>query len=186
MSRAVRLPKRLTTPEYLDFEQGASVRHELVGGEMYAMVGGRDRHNIGADNLLTAFSTHLPDSCQVFEQSMKLRIALDLAEDLYYPDLTVSCDAGDRERLYREKPSILGEVLSPSTEREDRREKFAAYTHIPSLQEFILVAQDVPQVELFRRSNAWRPEHFFLEDAVTFESAGLTLPVMQICRRVTL
>ena len=55
----------------------------------------------------------------------------------------------------------------------------------PVLQEFILVAQNVPQLELFRRGNAWRPEHFFLEDAVTFESAGLSLPVKQIYRRVT-
>ena len=185
MSQAVRLPKRLTTSEYFDFEKGASVRHELVGGIIYAIVGSTDRRNIIAGNLLIAFSTHLPDACQVFEQSMKLRIATEAAEDFYYPDFMVSCDAGDRERLFREKPSILGEVLSPSTPREDRREKFAAYTQIPTLQEFVLIAQDVPQGELFRRSNAWRPEHFFLEDSVTFTSAGLTLPVEQIYRRVT-
>ena len=185
MSQAVRLPTRLTSAEYLEFEKGSSVRHEFVGGVMYAMVGGTDRHNIIAANLLIALSNHLPDACQVFEQSMKLRIATDSAQDFYYPDLMVSCDASDRESLFREKPSILGEVLSPSSEREDRREKLAAYTQISSLQEYVIVAQDVPQVEIFRRGRSWRPEVFYLEDTMMFESAGLALPVKQIYRRVT-
>jgi len=184
MSEAVRLPYRLTTAEYLAYEQDGKTRYEFVDGVLYAMVGGSDRHNLIALNLASALSSRLPDACQVFEQSMKLRIAAATSDDYYYPDLMVSCDETDRERLYRERPSILGEVLSPSSEREDRREKFAAYTALPSLREYVLIAQDVPQIELFRRENAWQLETFFINDTITFPSAELSLPVQQIYRRI--
>lgn len=183
MSEVVAHPKRYTQADYLAFEETADVRHELVDGVIYAMVGGSDDHNLIAFNLAMAFANHLPDSCQVFEQSMKLRIRSDVVNDFYYPDIMVSCDETDRERLFRERPVIVGEVLSPSSEREDRREKFQTYKAIDSVREIVIILQDVPQIELYRRDKAWQVEACYLNDDITFPSVGLTVPVRQLYRR---
>ena len=83
-------------------------------------------------------------------------------------------------RLFRKEPVLLIEVLSPSTESLDRGGKFANYTGIPSLQEYVLVAQDVPQVEIMRRRNAWRPDFLFMGDTLVLDSVGLSIPVSAI------
>lgn len=183
MSQAIAHPRRFTEAEYLTVEDAADVRHELVDGVLYAMVGGSDDHNLISLNLAMAFSGHLSDECQVFEQAMKLRIATDAASDFYYPDLMVSCDPTDRAKLFRERPIIVGEVLSPSSEREDRREKFYTYKSIETVQEIIIALQDVPQIELYRRANAWQVEAFYLDDDISFPSVDMTVPVRQLYRR---
>jgi Uma2 family endonuclease len=185
MSQVVRRPKRVTPEEYLAFETSSELRHEYVDGVLYAMVGGTDRHNLIAGNLFLALGNHLPDRCQVFEQVMKLRVVNDRAERFFYPDIIVSCGENDRAELYREQPILLAEVLSPSTERADRTDKFSAYVTIDTLQEYVIIAQDVPQVEIFRRRNAWQLETSFATDTITLESVALTLPVSQIYRRIT-
>ena len=115
---------------------------------------------------------------------MKLRVIVETAECFYYPDVMVSCSEKDRASHFREQPLLLAEVLSDSTERTDRFEKFAVYKTIAGLQEYVLLAQDVPQVEVFRRRNAWQLETFFMHDTITLESVELTLPVAQLYRRV--
>jgi Uma2 family endonuclease len=70
----------------------------------------------------------------------------------------VTCDPRDTERYFKTFPKVLIEVLSPDTERIDRREKFSSYTQIESLEEYILVAQDQTEVTVFRRAKNWRPE----------------------------
>lgn len=184
MSLAVRSPTRRSVAEYLEFEERAGERHEFIDGIIYAMVGGTDRHNLIAGNLFLALGNHLPERCQVFEQGMKLRLVIDRAECFYYPDVMASCSELDRASLYREHPLLIAEVLSESSERADRTDKFTAYKTIGDLQEYVLIVQDVPQVEVFRRRNAWQPETFFMSDTITFESVELTLPVSQLYRRV--
>lgn len=185
MSQALRSPTRWTPAEYLRFEGSSSERHEFVDGVLYAMVGGTDRHNLIAGNLFIALGNHLPERCQAFEQSMKLRVMVDRAEYYYYPDVMVSCSDTDRAPLFRENPILLAEVISESSERSDRTDKFIVYRSIPELQEYVLIAQDVPQVEVFRRRNAWQVETFFMNDTITLESVQLTLPVTQLFRRVS-
>jgi Uma2 family endonuclease len=73
---------------------------------------------------------------------MKVYLKIAGEDVFYYPDLLVSCDPEDNEKYYRTRPCLIVEVLSPTTERIDRREKFMAYTSLPSLQEYILIAQD--------------------------------------------
>lgn len=184
MTLALRSPRRWSVADYLAFEETASERHEFIDGVIYAMVGGSDRHNLIAGNLFIALGNHLPDSCQAFEQGMKLRFVIDQAESFYYPDVMVSCSEKDRARHWRERPLLIAEVLSDSTERNDRTEKFNAYKTIPELQEYVLIAQDVPQVEVFRRRNAWQLETYFMNDTITLESVGLTLAVSQLYRRI--
>jgi Uma2 family endonuclease len=184
LSEALRKPRRVTPEEYLAFENESELRHEYVDGVLYAMVGGTDRHNLIAGNLFNALFNHLPDRCQVFEQTMRLRMLIERAQRFYYPDILVSCSELDRAELYREQPILLAEVLSPSTERADRTDKFSAYVTVDTLQEYVLVAQDVPQVEVFRRRNAWQVETFFATDTIALESVELTFPVSQIYRRI--
>ena len=185
MTIALRSPRRWSVADYLAFEEHANERHEFIDGVIYAMVGGSDRHNLVTGNLFATLHNHLPDHCQAFEHGMKLRVGIDHAECFYYPDVMVSCSEADRARHWRERPLLIAEVLSDSTERNDRAEKFTAYKSIPELQEFVLIAQDVPQVEVFRRRNAWQLETYFMPDIITLESVALTLPVTQLYRRVT-
>jgi len=174
----------ISAEEYLARENDGAWKHEFINGAVYAMGESSDRHNIIAINLATALNVHLPIQCQVFGCDMKLHIQSVHDERFYYPDVFVSCSEGDRARYTREQPIFVAEVLSPATERIDRHEKFDAYTKIPSMQEYALVAQDLPKLELFRRRTEWRRETFSLDDTVTFESVDLTLPMTAIYHRM--
>ena len=157
---------RLNVDEYLAGELLSEVRHEYVAGQVYAMVGASDRHGLIAGNLFAALRPAARrNSCQLFISDMKIHLDIGGQDVFYYPDLLLSCDPDDRATYYRERPCLIVEVLSESTERIDRREKMLAYATIPSLQEYVLVAQDVRQVEIYRRSNSWAPE-VYTEGAV--------------------
>ena len=184
MSVALRKPNRVTEQEYLEFENSSQLRHEFVGGVIYAMVGGSDRRNLITGNVFAALHRGVPETCHVFSVQMKLRVALADDVDYFYPDIFVACEPTDRAPLYREQPCLIIEVISPSTEREDRRDKFLAYTQIDTLQEYILVAQDVPQIEIMRRRAAWKPEFRFLADQLELESVNLGILVSDIYRQI--
>jgi len=184
MTTALRKPSRVTEQEFLAFENASPLRHELVGGVIYGMVGGTDRHNLICGNIFAELRAAVSTPCQVFTAQMKLRVETADEVDYYYPDVFVSCDPSDRARLFRERPCLIVEVLSDSTEKDDRRGKFFAYRGIPSLQEYMVVAQDVPQIELMRRRSSWKPEFLFLEDGLALESVQLQIPVRNIYRDI--
>ena len=185
MSIALRKPKRVTFDEYLAFEETSAVRHELIEGVIFAMSGGSDTHNIICGNLFLQIAGPLLGKCQTFQSQMKLKVEHQTDGDGYYPDIMVSYAPTDREPLCRKEPVLLIEVLSPSTESLDRGGKFANYVQIPSLQDYVLVAQDVPQIEIMRRRNAWRPEFLFMEDTLVLESVNLSIPVATIYQTLT-
>jgi len=113
---------------YLRGELTSEVRHEYVGGRLYALVGCSDSHNLIAMNLGSALHQHLRgDPCQVFMSDMKVRLRIASEDVLYYPDLLVSCDPLDRARYWREQPCLVVEIASETTARIDRREKLLAY-----------------------------------------------------------
>ncbi|MDZ4843511.1 MAG: Uma2 family endonuclease [Hyphomicrobium aestuarii] len=185
MGAALRLDTRLTEAEYFDFELRGDARYEFADGLVFAMVGGTDRHNLICGDFFLVLGTHLPLRCQVFEQSMKLRVTLDRTIRYFYPDILVSCRTTDRAPLFRAEPVLLGEVLSKSTEQSDRADKLPFYRSIPALEEHVIVFQDIPQVELFRRRTSWQPEVFTMGQTMTLESVDLTIPVASLYRRVT-
>ncbi len=174
----------ISTREYLAREETNEVRHEFVNGVIYAMVGASERHNLIALNLTTALFNHLPERCSAFHADMKLHIALDQAEYFYYPDLMVCCGASDQSLHYRDDPILLCEVLSQSTERTDRVEKFDAYRTIPALEEYVLIAQDAPRVEIFRRRTDWSRETFATGDTFRFECVDFSMGLEVLYRRV--
>ena len=94
----------------------------------------------------------------MFFGGVKVHVRISTDERFYYPDIMVACDPSDRDPYYRNRPLLLMEILSPSTERIDRTEKLEAYRHIESLQEYLLVTQDRRRVEVQRRESGWRPE----------------------------
>ncbi len=151
---------RLGVEDYLAGERDGEVRHDYVGGEVYAMTGASDRHGLiaGAIHALL-YQPARRKGCQLFVSDMKVRIRRAGEEVFYYPDLLLACDSDDRATYYRERPCLLVEVLSEGTERIDRREKLYAYTAIPSLSEYLLVAQDRRQIDIYRRTaDDWERE----------------------------
>lgn len=184
MTAALRMDKRLTEEEYFAFEARADVRHEYFDGLVFAMVGGTDRHNLIAGDFFTLLNMHLKPPCQVFEQAMRLRIQTERVLRHVYPDMMVSCSPDDRKPLYRQEPVLLAEVLSDSTEDFDRTDKALLYRSIPSLEEHVIVFQDIPKVELFRRRTAWQVETYRIADTFRLDSVSLDVPVAHLYRRV--
>jgi len=184
MSQTARKFTHVSPADYLAAENDGSWRHEFVNGVVYAMAGASDRHNLIRGRLAAVLLGHAPQNCRVFSAEMKLRIKSNEDERYYYPDLFVACDPGDRERYWRGSAVLVVEVLSPTTERIDRTEKFEAYKRIASLSEYGLLAQDAIELELFRRRTDWQREFYQRDNTVTLESVGLTLSVSQLYRDI--
>jgi len=144
MADAAYAPQKIAPEDYLVAENEAATRHEFIDGAVYAMTGTSDRHNMLALSLSSRVLDHLPSRSQVFMSDMKLRIRDQGATFYYYPDVFVSCAADDRASHHREQPVLIIEVLSPTTDRIDRAEKFRAYTSIPSLIEYVLADPAAP------------------------------------------
>ena len=169
---------------YLAREEANQVRHELVDGVIYAQVGGTDRHARITLNLASALNERLPDRCAAYSADMKLRIGHAHDADFYYPDVMVCCGPSDQKLVWRENTMLLAEVLSPSTERVDRNEKFLAYTGIASLDTYLLIAQDEVRVEMFRRVGGWKREILGHEDTLEIPAINFAMPVNALYRRV--
>ena len=175
---ALAYPLIVPVADYLSGEEASEVRHEYLGGEVHAMAGGTIDHNLLAGNLYLAFRTHLRGKpCRALMENVKVNLSLHSDDYFYYPDVMVGCDPRDTHRLFLRHPKLLVEVLSPDTERVDRREKFFAYTTaLATLEEYVLVAQNRREVTVHRRAADWKPE-VITSGEVTFHSLELTLPL---------
>ena len=168
----------LEVEEYLRTEQRAEVRHELVRGAVYAMVGSSNAHNLIAGSLYARLRQQLKGtSCGVYMSDMKVRVA----DDFFYPDVVVSCQPQEPVFYFVTQPTLIIEVLSPSTEARDRLDKRLAYQGLKSLQEYALVSQDKVSVEIIRRvADGWEIERCSHGDALQFRSVNFTCPVEAI------
>ena len=146
---------RMTPEAYLAYEREQSIRHELVDGYLYAMTGASDRHEEIALNLAAALRVHLRGSnCRAYKGDLKLRVG----DDFFYPDVFVRCGLERGDPYFKSDPVLIAEVLSPSTQRYDRGDKRLAYASLPSLQEYLLIAQDLCRVDVLRRNTGWAVE----------------------------
>lgn len=145
----------MTEAQYLEFERASEIKHEYFKGEVFAMAGASEEHDSICMNIATTLLPQIrKNGCKVHSSDMRLKI---LATGLFtYPDLTIYCGdlvfTGDKPDTLT-NPTIIFEVLSPSTEIHDRNAKFRHYQQIPSLQEYVLMAQDRPRIERFLRQN---------------------------------
>lgn len=153
--------ERVSVADYLAAEETSEVRHEYLGGLVYAMAGETTAHNQIVGNLYLALRGHLKGKpCRVFVSDIRVNFDVRNDEYFYYPDIVVTCDKRDNHPRFVRYPKMIIEVLSESTERVDRREKFFAYTSIPSLDAYVLVGQDPREATIFRRANRWKAERF--------------------------
>ncbi|NJL46045.1 MAG: Uma2 family endonuclease [Leptolyngbyaceae cyanobacterium SM2_3_12] len=142
----------ISPEEYLAAEATSPIKHEYQDGEVYAMAGGTDEHNVIAGNLYALLRNHLRGSrCRTYFADVKARI--ETRNRFYYPDVMVTCDERDlASSTFKRYPCLIVAVLSDSTEAFDRGDKFADYRYLESLQEYVLISQTRPQVEVYRRS----------------------------------
>lgn len=145
-----KLKLKIPVEDYLEGEKVGEIRHEYIDGEIYAMSGFSKRHNEINGNLLEALRSHLKGSdCGTYFVDVKVR--LEKLNRFYYPDLVVVCGDDAESEYYITKPTIIVEIASPTTSATDRREKLFAYQEIESLQEYLMIEQDSPYAELYRR-----------------------------------
>jgi Uma2 family endonuclease len=139
---------------YLEREKTAEVKHEYVEGMLFEMSGSSSRHNRLALNLVVQlWQPAEAMGCRVYASDMKLRAAERV---FYYPDVMVVCDE-EPDPFYQDKPCLVIEVLSPSTEATDRREKLLAYQKLPTLQGYLLVDAETPRIESYtRHEGSWQ------------------------------
>ncbi|MEO0396579.1 MAG: Uma2 family endonuclease [Cyanobacteria bacterium P01_A01_bin.137] len=179
----VALPAGFGPQEYLSLEHENAIRHEYRQGLVYAMAGGSDDHSRISINFLTALNIHLRDGdCQFFSGDVKVNYADTF---FYYPDAFVTCDPRDRkDRYVKRYPRLITEVLSPSTADFDRGDKFKDYALLNSLEEYVLIDQDILKVECFRRigDQQWDTVIYSIGEPITFKSIGLELPIEELYR----
>ncbi|OGS93902.1 MAG: hypothetical protein A3H31_04750 [Gallionellales bacterium RIFCSPLOWO2_02_FULL_57_47] len=178
---------RLSEQEYLHGELTSEIRHEYVDGEVFDRAGAGEAHNLIAGNIFSRLRDHARGGpCRVFISDMKLHVRTWKA--YYYPDIMVTCDPSDSQSHFKERPSLVVEVLSPSTESTDRREKMLAYRTLPSLREYVLVATDKRQVEIYRRDehDEWQLAAASQDEPLLLESVGASLTLDEIYEDVRL
>lgn len=152
MSSVLQRAAGLSVEDYLEGEMHAELRHEYFAGQTVAMAGASRKHGLTATGLALAIgSAARRKGCQLFIADMKVRIEHEGEDYFYYPDLVLTCDPNDRDTLFCAAPCLIVEVLSPSTERIDRREKRLAYALLPSVLEYVLVDPDGLKIEIFQR-----------------------------------
>jgi len=137
MAEPAEVQRPLTLEAYLEEEAQSPVRHELVRGFPRAMAGASRRHNLLVVALVaTLFPRAREKGCRVHAETFKLKVAPDT---VYYPDLMVVCGPPGENPFWEERPCLVLEVLSPSTEAQDRWEKMRAYLGLETLQAYLLL-----------------------------------------------
>ncbi len=184
--------KTMTPEEYLAVERAAETKSEFFDGEMYAMSGATRPHILITGNLLSALHAQLKGGpCEVYSNDMRVSVRDESSYSYTYPDLVAVCgDPRFRDDAFDTllNPSLIVEVLSPSTEAFDRGGKFARYRRLDSLKEYVLVSQDRALAERFqRRGEQWMlTEYRGLDAVLELESVGCAVLLSDIYARVDL
>ena len=180
----------LTPEEYIAAERKATLKSEYLSGEIVAMSGASDTHNLITMNTSNALYNQLADrGCRIYASDM--RVGISAGVSYFYPDIAVTCDKPRFEDDVFDtliNPQVIIEVLSDSTAGYDRGEKFIRYRQLESLQEYILISQDQVQVDHYlRQGKQWVLSEFSaLEDVLPLVSIGAELSLRQIYRFVDL
>ena len=183
-------PRPYYTPEqYLELEQETDYKSEYLSGQIFAMAGGSPEHSAIGNNIGREMGNLLKRGpCQVFNSD--LRVTVMQSGLMTYPDVTIVCGEQHRHPLDRHSiinPTVLFEVLSPTTEAYDRGEKWAHYRRLDSLQEYILVSQNKARAEQYVRQDdgSWK---FTAEEGLAaslfLPSLGCSLPLSEVYDKI--
>lgn len=184
----------ISIEEYISLSQQHNQKYEYHNGSIVAMAGGTINHSLISTNLLGELVNQLlskNSSCMPFNSDARLYIAV--GNNIVYPDVMVVC--GEIERAASEKesitnPTLIVEVLSESTESYDRGDKFYFYQQIPSLKEYVLVAQNKQQIDVCKRhdrsgENFWSFKRYNLPDEILkLETLETSISLQAIYRNV--
>jgi Uma2 family endonuclease len=178
----------ISIEDYLKGEQVSPIRHEYLGGVVYAMAGASNAHNTIASNFLIVIGNQLRGRpCQVFNSDTKVRLRLATQTRFYYPDGMVVCRPNAQGESFQDSPVVIAEVISDATRRTDEGEKKDAYLTIGSLSAYVLIETDRPRVVVHRRGadGAFAPELYEGLDAViSFEDARCSIGLADLYERV--
>jgi Uma2 family endonuclease len=176
----------MTIDDFLALDrENLGQKYEFIDGKMVAMAGGTVNHGVIIGNITSIIRPHLRGKpCRVLSEG-----TLKIEDIAYLPDIVVTCNEQDitENKTYIEHPKLVIEVLSPSTERKDKRDKVLAYTHCLSIQEYVLVNWDVMLAQKMTRKGAegldriqWLDEWYRQGDSLELETIGLSIPVDDI------
>lgn len=177
------IQRHYTAEEYFVLEAQNEMRHEYLGGEIFAMAGATIPHNLIKGNIVAGLRPGVRQrGCRLYDESVRLAVQDDF--HYTYPDIMVSCDPADRrDPLLIRQPVLIVEVLSPSTADYDRSRKFNQYKKIASLRHYILVSQTAWVLEWFRRDDAGQWIYTVLSettDVLEIADLNLRLPLAEV------
>lgn len=177
--------KKLTVEEYLQWEKESSQKHEFCRGEVFAMSGASARHNVIAKNLIIGLGAALKGHpCQPYGSDFRVHIPENTL--FTYPDISIVCGdivSSEEDEDSFLHPTIIFEILSPSTKNYDRGEKFKLYRDIPTLKEYILVDSESINIEAWRinEKNKWElHEYNAVDQQLQLPTLSLTLSLADI------
>jgi Uma2 family endonuclease len=171
-----------TFVDYLALERDSEIKHEFDAGEILAMSGGTARHSALAVNVAVALSSTRSSGCTVFQSDMRVRVVA--TGRATYPDVSMVCgpieyDPEDPLHTTITNPMLVVEVLSVTTEKGDRGNKWMHYQRIPSLVEYVLVSQE-PRIEIYRRTPAATWEYLEVREGNVSLASGPTLDISML------
>ncbi len=173
--------KRISEEDYLQGELLAEIKHEYINGEVHAMAGASENHNLLSVNMASELRNQLKGTpCRTFMADMKVKVGLDF----FYPDVMVVCQKDNENEYYKNSPVIIVEILSKSTRRFDQTDKRLRCQKIPSLEEYVLIEQDKGEIQVFSKNKQWQSFYYYLGDEITFSSLGATVLVEDIYYQV--
>ncbi len=191
-------PQKLTFQEYINLERENDQKYEYHDGFVIAMAGGTINHSRISGNIFGKIWSLLDskgDKCEVFNSDTKL--AFQDKKKYLYPDAMVVCgeiEESEHKNHGVTNPIIIIEVLSKSTEELDREDKFSLYKQIPSLEYYVLISQDKPEIEIYRRmklekqdtnKSLWQIETLTgIDKTLSFPTLDLEIPFTDIYRKV--
>ena len=171
----------ISEQDYLQGELLAEARHEYIDGQVHAMAGASENHNLLSVNIATELKTRLKGTpCRTFIVDMKVKVGANF----FYPDVMVVCQEDNQSEYYKTAPVIIVEVLSKSPRRFDQTDKRLRCQRIPSLEEYVLIEQDKGEIQVFSKKDQWQSFYYYLGDDITFSSLGVTVRVEDIYYQV--
>jgi Uma2 family endonuclease len=178
-------PRILTTAEYLTIERSSPAKHEFFQGQLIGMAGASLEHNVIVANIVAELRTALRDGPCVAD----MKVLVQASGHYYYPDASVvwgPAQFADEERDAIVNPTIVVEVLSESTERRDRGEKFHDYRPIPSCTDYLTCASPEQRIEHYtcEADGSWRLREYGPTDTVPLRGLEVRLSVAEICSKV--
>jgi len=174
-------PAILAEEDYLQSERESEVKREYVDGRVYAMAGAGYNHNCITANIARLLGNHLVGTpCTTFIADIKVKAG----NAFFYPDVLVDCGKMAGDDYFSTSPVIIVEVLSKATRKTDTTTKLMHYLNLPSLQEYVLIEQDIVAIQVLKKRKHWQPEFYYLGDNIGLESIGLALPVAAVYDRV--